>query len=298
MALQLTAETLEDWDQYREYTKERLKLAPDGEIPIWITKKKVEFSNSYKGHAFLIGIKSKITMQALRKDGVLCKEGLCTKNGKHLDQIADLAPVLVKSSAKTAERLKLGCKIKSAGGDEGEEADSQQDTGPLDALIKKLVPMAKSAIASLPGDHSGIRDLLENIVKLRKLGDIDQATTRAKELAAVIKSAPTGGQAGASNGQPDFGPWEKARKVALTQLAKLEKALKSTGDEEVNEAVGELKKIGQQFAKSLKTREEAAAMVNYIEKDAVIRDLDGQVMLGVNLDLSRPLIASLEPAIA
>jgi hypothetical protein len=107
-----SADDLKVWEEYRELTKGSLKLV-DGEAPCFVSKDKLDFTvagKPWSGHAFLAGKHGVLAVKALRKEGVLFKEGVCRLEGKDL-HVRDLPGKLAKEAMKTVLKLHLGYKL-------------------------------------------------------------------------------------------------------------------------------------------------------------------------------------------
>jgi hypothetical protein len=109
-----SVDELKEWEHYREFLKESLKLLDDEE-PCFVSKDKVEFEveegKTWNGHAFLAGKKAILSVKNLKKGGVIFREGLCKREGKDL-HISGIKPAkLCKEAEKTFLRLRLGYKV-------------------------------------------------------------------------------------------------------------------------------------------------------------------------------------------
>ncbi len=135
---------LGDWQAYRQFLRAHLKRLPPEGGPFYVSRKKVEFSiegKAFKGLAVLVGMKARMTVQALKKEGVLFKEGTCRKQGKEL-QVEGISMVLIKGARKTFLKLRLGRKLVPVGDVPPDEAEpeegapSQPDTEPLVNMVR------------------------------------------------------------------------------------------------------------------------------------------------------------------
>ena len=300
MVLQLTAEELKDWDAYREFSKRSLKLAPDGEVPFFVGKKKVQFSNDFKGHAFLVGEKSRIVVQTLRKQGVICQEGTCTKSGKDLDRATGVLPMLVKEARKTAKKLKLGYDIGVVPGENGEGGgDDPAARAALEAKLAKwkavVLERAKKAIETSANGEK-LKQLLAGCAKREQAGDLAGALEAYETLGGLLQksAASQGGGASADLG-PALAKWAAARRVAIDDLNKLGKAVAATKAPEGAELLRLLKAIRANLTEAPDTSTKVAALERYLKTDDVIADAESPNPFGFDLSLRQPLLRALEP---
>jgi hypothetical protein len=172
-------EALQAWDDYRELLKVQLKLLADTDV-IFVSKEKIPFEiagKPWNAHAVLAGVKGQMSVQKLRKAGVIFREGTCSKAGKELE-LAGLEAKLVKGAARTLAKLRLGYTI--AGVDE-EGADESAD-GDASAPA--------SAGAASAGAASGPVDLAERAKRIAKAVQVWSKTEAAatKELRKLQKA--------------------------------------------------------------------------------------------------------------
>jgi len=124
------------WDEYREFMKERFKQLPSGDVPLLVSKTKIDFkigSSVWKGFAVMVGIKGASTAKILKKDGVQFREGKCQVQGTEL-MVSDLDGSAVKAAADTLQKLHLGISITGVDG----EDDSKGPAVASVQLVKRL----------------------------------------------------------------------------------------------------------------------------------------------------------------
>ncbi|MEZ5976747.1 MAG: hypothetical protein R3F34_00790 [Planctomycetota bacterium] len=114
----LTLEDLEDWDRYRTFMKDRLKRYEGEKAPVFVTKEPIEFKVSgrpWKGRALLLGDPQSIVLvKALKKSGVICREGTVRREGGVL-VVEGIDSKIVRSADKALQRLKIGCRARRRG---------------------------------------------------------------------------------------------------------------------------------------------------------------------------------------
>ncbi len=113
MKLIESLEDLQSWEDYKEFLKHQLKLMEGPGQPFFVSKEKISFDidgTPWNGYAVLAGPKGAPCARKLQKEGVLFREGTCTRQGKEL-QVDGLDPKLVKAASKTLKKLLLGYKI-------------------------------------------------------------------------------------------------------------------------------------------------------------------------------------------
>lgn len=136
-----TAEALTNWDEYRTFMRERLKMMPEGESgPIYVSKTRLDFQISgknWKGHAIVLGKKSRQMAQKLRREGVLFIEGSCRKNGKQV-AVSGLSGKLAEGAIRTLDRLKLPFELVVDTADDGAVEASDEATPGLGRQAQRL----------------------------------------------------------------------------------------------------------------------------------------------------------------
>ena len=111
MKLLESKEELLAWEKYSNFLKLQLKrITKPG--PFFVSKEKIEFEikgRPWKGHAVLAGPKASQCVRKLKKDGLIFREGTCSRKGRDLTfggpQLKDR---YVKESEKTMRKLRLG----------------------------------------------------------------------------------------------------------------------------------------------------------------------------------------------
>lgn len=120
-------ERLTTWEEYRLYSKACLKQL-DGESPCFVSKDKVRFDlggQAWAGHAFLVGRTAPRAAKALKKEGVLFKEGVVRPEGKVL-HVAGLPEKLVLGARRALIKLRLGHELVAASGASGASGASDE----------------------------------------------------------------------------------------------------------------------------------------------------------------------------
>lgn len=198
MNLLKTADELRTWDEYREFLKKQLKLVED-EGPCFVSKEKQTFEiegKPWKGHAVLVGPKAELVMKQLRKEGVLFRVGTFTRRDKVLE-VGGLMPKLVKESAKTMLKLRLGWKVRE--GAEGGFADELEAS--WNEIKSRLAPHIKGALAGGFEAVDELKKRLQEAAGHEKAGDYEAGVDAMKEvgrLIAAASGAAVGGAAGAA----------------------------------------------------------------------------------------------------
>jgi hypothetical protein len=175
-------EALQAWDDYRELLKVQLKLLADADV-IFVSKEKIPFEiagKPWNAHAVLAGVKGQMSVQKLRKAGVIFREGTCSKAGKEL-ALAGLEPKLVKGAARTLAKLRLGFKIAGVDGEGADEAADGDASAPA---------AAGAASAGAAGAAAPQVDLAERATRIAKAVQVWSKTEAAatKELRKLQKA--------------------------------------------------------------------------------------------------------------
>jgi hypothetical protein len=133
---------LQSWEDYKEFLKVQLKLLEGPGEPFFVSKERIAFDlggKPWNGFAFLTGPKGTHCKRKLVKEGVLFREGSCTRQGKEL-LVDGLEPRLVKEAAKTLKKLVLGFKI---AGIEEETEGAPATAGASEVRGRKLDELKK-----------------------------------------------------------------------------------------------------------------------------------------------------------
>lgn len=113
-----TLEDLQDFAKYRLFMKDRLKAWKGEPAPVYVTKEPLEFSDRgkpWKGRALLLGDpQSLVLIKALKKAGVMCREGTVALEDDVL-VIEGIEAKIVKSADKALQRLKIGARARPQG---------------------------------------------------------------------------------------------------------------------------------------------------------------------------------------
>lgn len=131
---------LQSWAGYQEFSRGQLKQVGNAPAePCFITKDKVTFDldgKSWNGIAFLAGPRAAVCARNLKKEGLVMREGTCTREGKEL-RIQGLDARFLKEAAKTLKKL-LGYRVAGVedtddaeGGDAARAGDAR-NAGPAD----------------------------------------------------------------------------------------------------------------------------------------------------------------------
>lgn len=195
MNLLKTADELRNWEEYREFLKRQLKLVED-EGPCFVSKEKQTFEvegKPWKGHAILVGPKAELAMKQLRKEGVLFRVGAFQRVDKVLE-LGDLMPKLVKESAKTMLKLRLGWKVRESV--EGELADDLEAS--WNEIKAKLAPYIKGALNGGIEAVEELKQRLQEAAGFEKAGDYGAGVEAMKDIAKFIASATGAAAAGAA----------------------------------------------------------------------------------------------------
>ncbi len=176
-------EALQTWDDYQEFLKAQLKLMDGAGAPFFISKEKVRFESAGKtwnGHAVLAGPKGPVCARKLQQEGVLFREGTCSKDGKEL-RVDGLDTKLVREAAKTLAKLLQGYKITGV----EDEAGGEPATG------ASATSAPAGAAAEAPSGKGGAgADLAKQASKIAKAVEIWSMTEAAatKELRKLQKA--------------------------------------------------------------------------------------------------------------
>ncbi len=214
MATLESAANLKSWEDYKAFLKDQLKLLPDGDGTIFVSKDKLEFDlqgKPWSGYAVLAGPKAAAVVQKLRKEGVLFREGTCRKQGKEL-LVEGIPSKLAKEANKTLLKSMLGYSATPTGaevaeGDEGAGAAAVALplAGDLEAawerLKSEIVPRIKQAVLAAPKVRTEIQKLVAQATQQAKSGDFGAAIESFKAAGALFAPAGPGqatGGAGAA----------------------------------------------------------------------------------------------------
>jgi hypothetical protein len=155
-----TLEDLQDFAKYRLFMKDRLKAWKGERAPVYVTKEPLEFSDRgkpWKGRALLLGDpQSLVLIKALKKAGVMCREGTVALEDDVL-VVEGIEAKIVKSADKALQRLKIGARARPQGepleaADDAAGAGAPGGGAPGAALDEEeMMPGAAEEEEMLPG---------------------------------------------------------------------------------------------------------------------------------------------------
>jgi len=299
-----TLEQLESWEEYKEYLKEQLKLL-DGQGPFFVSKMKQDFKIEGKpwvGHAVLAGPKAIQSVNKLKKQGVMFREGLVTRSGKDL-AVAELEAKLLKEARKTFLKLRLGYKLSFPGDDEGSDAEGDEQSGakqqePEWKKLKASVgPRIKPVLDGTGPAKAKVADLLRNATAAEKSGDFGAAIASFREIEGLLDAAGNELEKRAGKIEQAVKVWNKTEEVATKELRKLQKAIHALDDPRANGVIKGLEGILTRLGKVDDEAREAAeaakrgdqrgfdlarddfmrkvdGILAYVEQDELIRNAD------------------------
>jgi len=163
-------EELERWDAYRAWMRKYLKRLSGEPEAFYVSKSRIDFQigeKAWKGHAVLLGKKSRKLSQKLRQEGCLFLEGRCTSDGKRVS-IEGFGDKHAIGAERLFRKLKLGFEIVGVGGGEPED-------DPLEARWKERraesFPRIKTALASDRPDVDALKQRARPMLAAEKRGD-------------------------------------------------------------------------------------------------------------------------------
>ena len=229
-----SVEELKDWNVYREYSKEHLKKL-DGEEPAYITKKKLDFQidgKPFRGYALVAGKKARMVVQKCKAGGVQFHEGRCTQEAKTLHLRGFPEPKFVKEAAKTFLKLKLGWKVATPAGVDGEEGGGADGNAAaaLAQLKKSLAVQIKTAVS---GGSPQARSVIEQVKRAgeqERSGDLDGARAALEEVRTLLETGRKDLVQRAAKIEKAVQIWTKTEQVVTGELRKLQKAILAYGD--------------------------------------------------------------------
>ena len=273
---------LSDWKAYREFLKVNLKKLGRESSPIYVSRKKVEFvidGKPFPFFAVLVGKKGLITVNILKKEGVLFKEGIVRPEGKKL-LVSAIQSELVKGAQKLFLKLRLGRKVVPDGElppDEGETAeDAADDPTGNRALDREIKEVAENLIK--------LRDAIEDQKKL-SARQVTDAIAKKQEAKTLKKAADDLRAAGKPDAEVRAA--QDAADKALTDSGNMEieskdfAVLTKRWGDELRELTEKLNRIKNSTASTPDKR----AQVKKLKAEVVGKLLDAKV---ANLDPADP----------
>ncbi len=195
MAKIKSLEDLQNWREYRVFLRKELKGLPEagqGEGPVFITKDEVEFDlggKPFSSHAVLFGDQAVATMKAIKKEGVLFREGTCHLQGENIG-VRELSGGLLRGANLTLKRMALGAKLVPSNGAEADSGEANGTNATVFAKLKKKVfPRVKAAVAENPSNRSEIVKLAQKVRDLDKAKDYDGAVASIRKLSDELETA-------------------------------------------------------------------------------------------------------------
>ena len=135
-----------------------------------------------------------MSIKKFKKDGLIFREGLCSRKGKELEVSGFKLPKLTKESEKTFLKLKLGYKLNVVPlGAEGSDSDS---AGGDEAAFKKIKASVgkeiKKELAGGNADKNRITQMVKDATKKEQQADYAGATAVFEEIQSIIKGGGGG----------------------------------------------------------------------------------------------------------
>jgi hypothetical protein len=313
-----SVEGLKDFDGYRHFMKERLKLVAEEPLELFISKNRFDFEikgKPWAGRVVLLGDPKGLTaVKQLKKEGLLFRSGTCRLEGEDL-RVEGIAPKLVKDAQKTFQKLLLGCSlIPPEGPDEDEGEAGTATLAPEDAeahwkaLKAALTPEVKAALARNPEKKEQALALLAGSAQQEKAQDWAGAIATFEELRTLLGSG-AGAQA-RGNGQAyrqGIAVWDKALDSVERELGKLKQAVLGAFEESEADPAKNVEKLdavmdkldqglrakleqassAKDEAERAKLQAEVDAMLKKIAsslgKDPMIKSLDANPFLALSI---------------
>ncbi len=201
-------EDLKRWDDYRDWMRKYLKRMSGEPEAFYVSKVRLDFDmdgKAWKGHAVLLGQKSRILSQKMRQEGCLFLEGTAVADGKAKRVIINgFAPKHAMGAERLFRKLKLGFEIlPGAGGVDG--------AGPVDPLEQRwkarkaqTAQQVQALLKSDRPDLAELKALAKTMAAAEREGDWKRALAALDSLL------------GFANGAPPVTPAENARLAALS----------------------------------------------------------------------------------
>ena len=289
-----SVEGLKDFEGYRHFMKDRLKLVTEEPLELFISKNRFDFEikgKPWAGRAVLLGDpKGLAAVKQLKKEGILFRAGSCRLEGSDL-RVEGIAPKLVKDAQKTFQKLLLGCTLIPPEGEEGDEEEGEEGaaaaaTAPEDteahwkALKAALTPEVKAALARNPEKKEQAMALLGRSAQQEKAQDWAGAIATFEELRALL-GVGAGAQA-RGNGQAyrqGIAVWDKAIDSVERELGKLKQAVvgafREGGEQDASKNVQQLDQVLDKLDQGLREKlEQAGSAKDEAERAKLQAELD------------------------
>lgn len=254
---------LQEWNDYRSYTKAELSRIPPQGAPIHISVEPVDFTR-YTGNAVLLGKKCTGLLRALKRDGLRFKEGTCTLDGKEL-RVDGVPGTLLKQARLTFKKLALGYEVTRA--DELPETldgDPSADAGRAAwAKLKKeqLAPVRAAIEAGSP-ESEKLKRLVQAAGVAEKQGDFDTASKALRRAVGLQRAAPAAQGAAAARPDPDRTAFQQRKAELAPEIKRAVQAggPAAAGLRQVVQEMAAQEKSGQ-YAQGLATLERASTLL-------------------------------------
>lgn len=211
---------LRRWEDYRVWMRKHLKRMSGEPEAFYVSKTRLDFDldgKAWKGHAVLIGRKSRILSQKMRQEGCLFLEGTAVANGKTL-KIDGFQPKYAVGAVRLFRKLKLGYEVLPG-------AEGASGAEPADALERRWTARKAETAARVEALLKSDRPDREELTQLaRAMAAAERAADWARALAALEALL------GKLNGAPPVTPEENARLAQLPpeELARIDLTLGDT----------------------------------------------------------------------
>lgn len=267
-----TLAELQEWNDFRTFTKARLNRIPEQGAPIFISVDPVDFTH-YTGNAVLLGNKCTALLRALKREGIRFKEGTCTLDGKEL-RVDGVPGTLIKQATLTFKKLALGfavAKAEAAAEAETLDGDPQADKQRVawTKLKKAEFPALREAIQAGAPEADKLKRLVAAAGVAEKQGDFETATKALQRAVEIQRAGPGTSEAAPAQADPDRAAFAK-RKAELAP--EIKRAVQSGGPSatdlrQVVQQMAAQEKSGQ-YAQGLATLERASTLLEGGEADA------------------------------
>ena len=246
-------EALKNWTEYRTFMKERLKMVPASDCPVYVSKEKVDFQidgKPWRGFAFLAGPKGQIAAKKIKKEGVLWREATASLQSKEFT-IEGLSPQHLKQVGLTLKKLKLGYTV--AGGGEGEEEagpDPQAVTAAQNRVKALADAVKRAAAAGVPRNDPALKEAATLAQEAQRLSSQDPE--RAEQLLVLgeskVQDAENAAEAAAET-QGEAAEYQTRQQEAVDAIRDAAKLRVASNDDLLKQAAGEAKNAEKSIQK-------------------------------------------------
>lgn len=185
-------EELKRWEDYRVWMRKYLKLMSGEPEAFYVSKARLDFEingKAWKGHAVLLGKKSRILSQKMRQEGCLFLEGTAVADGKKVT-IDGFSEKYAVGAERLFRKLKLGFEIVADNGADGGATLVDPFEQQWKARKAETFPQIQTLLKSDRKDLGQLKKLARPMAAAERASDWKRALEALEALMGYVNGAP------------------------------------------------------------------------------------------------------------